>query len=108
MPIEEARKYYETYFVIPGGASHGADKEVLAFWQHYLGVCRVIQLEEPQDTSQCIGLAIGMNEGTITLNDAVADLRKHGVAPTPSTVSPGHSCRSSRGPPVQSTRPRRL
>jgi hypothetical protein len=77
--IDEVTQRYHLYYVIPGGASHGADKDVLGFWHRALGPQRVIQLDSPEDTSECIALTIGMNEGAITINDGVDHLRQRGI-----------------------------
>ena len=63
--VEEVKKKFHTYFIIPGGASYGADTQVLAFWNNLLGENRVLHLESPEDTSECIAQTIGVTEGTI-------------------------------------------
>lgn len=77
--IAEARERYHVYFIIPGGASYGADKLVLQFWQQHLGPEHVIHLDEPEDTSECIALAIGIGEGAITSKEGIEQLRQRGV-----------------------------
>jgi hypothetical protein len=77
--IARAKEMYNLYFIVPGGASHGADKNILAFWQSHLGPQNVLKLENPEDTSECIALTIGMNEGAISLNDGINHLRKRGL-----------------------------
>jgi hypothetical protein len=77
--IAEARQRYHLFFVIPGGAAHGADKDVLAFWRHHLGSQYVIQLDDPEDTSESIALAIGINEGAVKVDDGLDHLQKHGL-----------------------------
>ena len=83
MPLEqiaeEVKERYHFYFVIPGGASHGSDQKVLGFWARLAGPDRVLQLEDAADTSECIALAIGVNEGVITAGDGIEHLRKRGV-----------------------------
>jgi hypothetical protein len=77
--IDEVRKRYHLFYLIPGGAAHGADKQVLQFWRQHLTPTHVIQLEDPEDTSECIALAIGINEGAINVQDGLDHLQKHGV-----------------------------
>jgi len=77
--IAETQERYSIYYIIPGGASHGKDKDVLEFWHRYLGSQRVILLDQPEDTSQCIALTIGVNEGTISMDEGLAQLQKKGV-----------------------------
>ena len=77
--IDEVKQRYHLYVVIPGGACHGGDRDVLTFWTRHVGKDHVIRLQSPEDTSECIALTIGMNEGAITADDGVAQLRKRGV-----------------------------
>src|SRR6476646_1666268 len=42
--VAEARQKYHIYFVIPGGASYGSDKQVAEFWERLLGPQYVIHL----------------------------------------------------------------
>jgi len=76
--IEEVRQRYHVYFVIPGGASHGADKDILDFWHRHVGRQSVLQLDDPAETSECIALTIGVNEGAITPADGARHLQKKG------------------------------
>ena len=77
--IAEASRRFHIYFLIPGGASHGADKRIVDFWTAQLGASHVIKLDSPEDTSQSIALIIGGNEGVITAGDGVEHLRKRGL-----------------------------
>lgn len=77
--IAEVKARYHLYYLLPGGASYGRDEQVLGFWGGHVGAANVIRLESPEDTSECIALTIGMNEGAITVQDAVDHLRKRGV-----------------------------
>jgi hypothetical protein len=77
--VEEVTRRYHLYFIIPGGASHGADKDVLRFWQRHLGPEHVLQLESPEDTSECIALTIGIREGVIGIEEGANHLRKRGL-----------------------------
>ena len=77
--IAEVTQRYHVFFIIPGGASNGADREVIGFWNRHLGESRVIRLDSPEDTSESIALTIGVNEGAISKEDGFAQLRKRGV-----------------------------
>lgn len=77
--IAEAKAKYHVYYIIPGGASYGADRQVEDYWNDLLGPDRVIKLQSPQDTSECIGMAIGVNEGTVSVADAVNNMQQRGV-----------------------------
>jgi len=82
IPIQEiaaeASEKYNLYFILPGGAHHGADAQVIAFWQALIGERNVLRLGDPDDTSECIAMTIGANEGVITLDQARQDLARRG------------------------------
>lgn len=79
--IREVRQKYHLYFIIPAGASGGDNPKVLDFWHEHLGRQYVIRLDNPDDVSETIGLAIGINEGTIGLDDGVQHLVDLGAKP---------------------------
>ena len=107
--IQEVQQRYHVYYLIPGGASYGADEGILGFWNAHLGPQHVIKLESPEDTSECIGMTIGLNEGAVTLNDSIEHMQRRGVvARTIDSVSRALSSLLPAGPAVSSTRPRRL
>lgn len=64
--IAEAKQKFHIYFVIPGGASHGKDKDVEQFWVKHLGREHVLSLADPRETSECIAATIGLKEGIIS------------------------------------------
>jgi hypothetical protein len=107
--IGEVRQRYHLYFIIPGGASYGGDKEVLHFWNEYVGQDRVIQLDSPEDTSECIALTIGMNEGVIDVTGGAEHLRERGlVGRTIDRVTRSLSAILPGGQSVRPDRSRRL
>jgi hypothetical protein len=77
--VAEAKEKYHIYFVIPGGASYGSDKQVSEFWENLLGPDHVIHLYSPEDTSESIGLTIGLNEGAIDVTAARERAAKRGM-----------------------------
>jgi hypothetical protein len=77
--IHEVQKRYHLFYVLPGGAAHGADRDVTQFWERHLGHEHLIHLEHPEDVSECIALTIGVNEGAIGISDGIEHLRKRGV-----------------------------
>jgi hypothetical protein len=64
--IAEVKERYHPFFIIPGGASNGGDREVLNFWRKHLGGDRVLRLDSPEETSECIARTIAMSEGVRT------------------------------------------
>lgn len=78
--IREAREKYHVFFLIPRGASHGNDPKLFERWASLLGTQNVIMLEDPDAVCEAIGVAIGLCEGTASLDDATADLADGGVS----------------------------
>ena len=76
--IAEVKERYHLYYVIPGGASNGRDREVLAFWNRHVGPDRVIKLDSPDETSERIALTIGTNEGAIPAGEGAEQPGRHG------------------------------
>jgi hypothetical protein len=74
--INEVQERYHLYYIIPGGASHGRDADVLRFWTDRLGPNHVIQLDDPGDTSESIALTIGVSEGAVTPGQGVDHVRQ--------------------------------
>ena len=99
--VAEAAERYHLYFLIPGGASHGSDKQIRASWSKLLGPERVIQLDSPEDTSECIGLTIGLNEGAVTPQQAREHMTKRGlIARTVDRISSALGGLTTGGPTV--------
>jgi hypothetical protein len=74
--IDEVRERYHLYYIIPGGAAHGTDTDVLRFWTDRLGPDNVIQLDDPHDTSESIALTIGVSEGAVSPSQGVDHVRQ--------------------------------
>lgn len=72
--VAELSEKYHVFFIIPGKAAHGDDREVQNFWNSLLGPERVLKLDDPDDTSECIAMTIGLNEGVIRMDQAEQQL----------------------------------
>ncbi len=77
--VAEVKERYQLYFIVPGGASHGGDRQVLNFWQKLVGENNVLRLDNPNETSECIGLTIGVNEGAVNVEQGIEHLRAKGI-----------------------------
>lgn len=77
--IDEVKQKFHLYYVLPGGASHGTDQTVIHFWETHVGAERVIRLETPEETSECIATLIGAGEGVISVDQSVQRLEQRGV-----------------------------
>lgn len=83
--ISEAAAKYHVYMLIPTGAAGGNNPQIVEFWKTRIGEQQVIALENADDVSETIALIIGTREGTIGLDDGIADLRAAGA--TDSTIA---------------------
>ena len=77
--VAEVTERWHVYFVVPGGAAYGGNPTILKFWTDLLGDGHVIALQSPEQTSECIALTIGVNEGTVDVPTAVQLMRARGV-----------------------------
>jgi hypothetical protein len=77
--VAEAKQRFHVFFIVPGGASHGRDQKILAFWERTLGRESVIVLQDPAETSECIALTIGLTEGALDLPSARRQMEQRGV-----------------------------
>lgn len=73
----EAQEKYHTFHVIPRGSNHYNDPEIRDTWAKVLGAQQyVLILEDPAATAATIAVAIGINEGAITLAEGVRAVAK--------------------------------
>jgi hypothetical protein len=75
--VAEVRRRYDTYYVLPDGASYAGDAKVVEFWRGALGQ-NVIQLDDLGAVCETIALTVGLAEGTVDIADGLADLRDVG------------------------------
>jgi hypothetical protein len=83
--VAELTRKWDTYYILPAGASYAGDSEVLSFWRGPLGQ-NVIELADLDAVTETIALTIGLGEDSISLEDGLADLADVGSAAAP-TVS---------------------
>ena len=79
--VAEVRRRYDTYFIVPEGASYAGDETILRFWRDLLGQ-NVIQLDDLAATCETIALAVGLGEDAIDLDEGLDDLRELGSTAT--------------------------
>jgi len=77
--VAEVRRRWDTYYILPEGASYAGDREVLRFWRDLLGQ-NVIELADLDAVTETIALTIGLAEDAISLDDGLADLADVGSA----------------------------
>ena len=71
--VAELTRAWDTYYILPDGASYAGDSEVLSFWRGLLGQ-NVIELADLAAVSETIALTVGLGEDAIDLNDGLDDL----------------------------------
>jgi len=80
--MAEVTAKWDTYYVLPAGASYVGDREVLGFWRGLLGQ-NVIELADLDAVCETIALTVGLGEDAISLDDGLADLGDVGSAAGP-------------------------
>jgi hypothetical protein len=80
--MAEVSAKWDTYYVLPAGASYVGDQEVLGFWRDLLGQ-NVIELADLGAVCETIALTVGLGEDAISLDDGLADLGDVGSAAGP-------------------------
>lgn len=75
--ITELTARWDTYYILPAGASYAGDMQVLGFWRGLLGQ-QVIELADLDAVCETIGLTAGLAEDAIDLDSGLADLRDVG------------------------------
>ena len=81
--VAEVTRKWDTYYLLPEGASYAGDAEVLRFWRGLVGQ-NVIELADLGAVTETIALTVGLGEDAISLGDGLADLDDVGsdAAPT--------------------------
>lgn len=80
--VAEVTAKWDTYYILPAGASYVGDAQVLGFWRNLLGQ-NVIELSDLDAVCETIALTVGLGEDAISLDDGLADLSDVGSAAGP-------------------------
>src|ERR1700683_1445647 len=80
--VAEVTAKWDTYYILPAGASYVGDTQVLGFWRDLLGQ-NVIELSDLDAVCETIALTVGLGEDAISLDDGLADLSDVGSAAGP-------------------------
>ncbi|WP_426511472.1 hypothetical protein ACPPVO_13110 [Dactylosporangium sp. McL0621] len=75
--VEEVRRKYDTYYILPAGSSYAGNTAILDFWRKLLGQ-NVIALDDLDAVCETIALTIGLGEDSIDLDEGLADLDEVG------------------------------
>ncbi len=71
--VAEVTRKWDTYYILPEGASYVGDAQVLGFWRRLLGQ-NVIELADLDAVCETIALTVGLGEDAISLDDGLDDL----------------------------------
>ena len=80
--MAEVTAKWDTYYILPAGASYAGDAQVLGFWRDLLGQ-NVLELADLDAVCETIALTVGLGEDAISLDDGLADLGDVGSAAGP-------------------------
>lgn len=75
--VEELKRKYHVYYILPAGSSYVGNKDVLDTWRGLLRQ-NVIELADLDAVSETIALTIGLSEGTVDLDTGLKDLKDYG------------------------------
>jgi hypothetical protein len=68
--MAEVTRTWDTYYILPAGASYVGDTEVLGFWRGLLGQ-NVIELADTDAVCETIALTVGLGEDAISLDEGL-------------------------------------
>ena len=80
--VAEVTAKWDTYYILPAGASYVGDRQVLGFWRDLIGQ-NVIELADLDAVCETIALTVGLGENAISLDDGLDDLGDVGSAAGP-------------------------
>jgi hypothetical protein len=75
--VAQLTRRWDTYYILPAGASYAGDRQVLATWRGLLGQ-NVIELADLDAVCETIALTVGLGEEAIDLAAGLADLEDVG------------------------------
>jgi hypothetical protein len=108
MPVEgivaELTRTWDTYCILPQGASYVGDREVLGFWRGLLGQ-NVIELADLDAVCETIALTVGLGEDSIDLDEGLEHLRDVGSTSGPAVSKALAKIGAARGSLVVATAP---
>jgi hypothetical protein len=108
MPVDdivaELKRTWDTYYILPEGASYVGDREVLGFWRGLLGQ-NVIELADLDAVCETIALTVGLGEDSIDLDEGLEHLRDVGSTAGPAVSKALATIGATRGSLVVATTP---
>jgi hypothetical protein len=77
--VAELTRKYDVYYILPEGAAHARDRQVLDRWRGLLGQ-NVIRLDDLDAVCETVALTVGLGEDAIDLDEGLDHLRESGSA----------------------------
>jgi hypothetical protein len=102
--VAELKCKWETYYILPEGASYVGDREVLGFWRKQLGQ-NVIELADLDAVCETIALTVGLGEDSIDLDEGLEHLRDVGSTAGPAVSKALATIGATRGTLIVATTP---
>ena len=75
--LEELRRKFEVYYIMPTGSHHFRNERVRGFWEEHLGQ-NVLYLDDLDAVCETIAVTVGLGEETIDLEQGLRDLAENG------------------------------
>ncbi|MFI0943367.1 hypothetical protein [Streptomyces sp. NPDC021020] len=75
--LAELKRKFHVFYILPAGASHAGNTDVLTLWRRLLGQ-NVIELDDLDAVCETIALTVGLGEEAIDLATGLADLAELG------------------------------
>jgi hypothetical protein len=75
--VAQLTRRWDTYYILPAGASYAGDGQVLGSWRGLLGQ-NVIELSDLDAVCEAIALTVGLGEEAIDLDAGLSDLQDVG------------------------------
>lgn len=71
--LDEVKKSWECFFVIPGNTTHYKDRDISGFWVSLLGEANVLRLKSADQICELIVTTVATREKVVSVADLVAD-----------------------------------
>ncbi|MGW5875783.1 hypothetical protein ACWFMI_04390 [Nocardiopsis terrae] len=75
--LEELRRKFEVYFIMPTGSYHFRDDRVREFWERHMGQ-NLILLDDLDAVCETIAVTVGLGEEAVDLEEGLRDLADAG------------------------------
>lgn len=78
--VEEVKRRWNVFMVIPAHASNGRDPRMAAYWRGVIGEEHVVVLDDASAVAETMATIVGMAEGVVDVDGAADHLRDAGAS----------------------------